>query len=206
MRKRDGRLIFSPTDLLVFFRSQFASWTDRFLVERPGTLTADASDSIQELLIQQGQEHERRYVASLSSLGTDVREPPPGARLADWTHVVMRRRARYPRWSPRSWRMGRNARSPTASRFAVDARTLELRSRRLQARKDAAAGVSDPARCVRRLARIRSGTPADVPNCHRWRRTIACHSNYGRLLPLPGAEGCIPRVSGIVPSRSAADS
>lgn len=90
MRKRDGRLFFSPTDLLVFFRSPFASWMDRFVVEQPAAFTPDALDSIHELLIQNGHEHERRYVASLSSLGTDVREPPPGARLADWTHVVMR--------------------------------------------------------------------------------------------------------------------
>lgn len=30
MYYRHGRLIFSPTDLTVFFESEFASWIDRF--------------------------------------------------------------------------------------------------------------------------------------------------------------------------------
>lgn len=79
MRRREGRLLFSPTDLLVYFESPFASWMDRRLVEEPGALTPDTPDSLRAVLIQHGQEHERRYVERMRAGGIAVHGPHAGA-------------------------------------------------------------------------------------------------------------------------------
>jgi uncharacterized protein len=78
MYKRDGRLVFSPSDINRFFESAFASWMDRYHVERPGTLKPDAAAQEMSLLAEMGAAHEKRYVDSLRAAGRQVWEPAPG--------------------------------------------------------------------------------------------------------------------------------
>jgi predicted RecB family nuclease len=76
MQRRDGRLIFSPSDINRFFESPFASWMDRFHLERPENLTPDAKDEEAQLLADEGTAHELRHLAALRAAGKDVWEPP----------------------------------------------------------------------------------------------------------------------------------
>ena len=76
MQRRADRLIFSPSDITRFFESPFASWMDRYRIERPATVTPDADSEEMTLLAEMGLAHERRHVASLRAAGGDVWEPP----------------------------------------------------------------------------------------------------------------------------------
>src|SRR5262249_31719647 len=62
MYKLNGQLIFSPSDLIVFMESDFASWMDRFHLEFPGEITPDESDETMKLLQQRGGQHESDYL------------------------------------------------------------------------------------------------------------------------------------------------
>jgi predicted RecB family nuclease len=86
MQKRSGHIIFSPTDINRFFESPFASWMDRFHLERPGVLTPDATDEEQQLLANMGTAHEGRHLETLRAAGKDVWEPPTGAESFDAKH------------------------------------------------------------------------------------------------------------------------
>lgn len=76
MQRRGDPLIFSPSDITRFFESPFASWMDRYRIERPGTVTPGAAGAEMTLLAAMGIAHEKRHVASLRAAGSDVWEPP----------------------------------------------------------------------------------------------------------------------------------
>lgn len=62
-KNKDGRLIFSPSDLMVFMESEFASWMDRLFRETPRKdmeFARDEADPALELLAKMGIEHEKR--------------------------------------------------------------------------------------------------------------------------------------------------
>jgi predicted RecB family nuclease len=75
MRKnKDGSLIYSPSDLIVFMESEFASWMDRFYAEFPGDLSPDSNDPSLQILRALGIEHEKNYLQKLKTSGLDVIE------------------------------------------------------------------------------------------------------------------------------------
>ena len=76
MQRRSGQLIFSPGDLCRFFESPFASWMDRFRVERPGAEVPDEVAPDQKLLAGIGQEHEKRHLTALRAAGRRIWEVP----------------------------------------------------------------------------------------------------------------------------------
>jgi uncharacterized protein len=78
MRKRSGRLVFSPSDLITYLESPFASWMDRFHLEHPGTLTPDPQTEDDALAASQGDRHEVAYLEQLRAAGRDVWTPPEG--------------------------------------------------------------------------------------------------------------------------------
>jgi len=49
-----GRIIFSPSDINVFFESAFASWMDRFHLEYPDAVKPDAPPDDKKLVAQDG--------------------------------------------------------------------------------------------------------------------------------------------------------
>jgi predicted RecB family nuclease len=59
MRYEEGRLVFSPTDLVRYLASPFGSWMDRYRLENPGALVPDQQTENQKLIAQTGNEHER---------------------------------------------------------------------------------------------------------------------------------------------------
>jgi predicted RecB family nuclease len=59
MKKRDGQLIFSPTDLIRYLASPFTSWMDRYNLENPGAVQPDKETEDEILVAQTGDQHER---------------------------------------------------------------------------------------------------------------------------------------------------
>ena len=54
MKKRAGQLIFSPTDLITYLASPFASWMERYHLENPGTVQPDKETEDAVLIAQTG--------------------------------------------------------------------------------------------------------------------------------------------------------
>lgn len=66
MKKQSGAIIFSPTDLIRYFESPFASWMDRFHLENPGAVTPDEKTEDQKLIAQTGDQHEQSALNEFS--------------------------------------------------------------------------------------------------------------------------------------------
>jgi predicted RecB family nuclease len=69
MKKRGNQIIFSPSDLVTFLASPFASWMDRYYLEHRDAVTPDPKDESLELIAKTGNEHESRI---LKEIRTDV--------------------------------------------------------------------------------------------------------------------------------------
>jgi len=59
MRKSAGRLRYAPSDLITFLASPFASWMDRYQLERPGAVEPDERTEEDALIAKTGAQHER---------------------------------------------------------------------------------------------------------------------------------------------------
>ena len=57
-RTGDGRWVFSPSDLITYSNSPFASWMDRYSHERPGEVFSDEESEDQQLIAKTGDAHE----------------------------------------------------------------------------------------------------------------------------------------------------
>jgi uncharacterized protein len=74
MKKQHGSLIFSPSDLVRYFASPFASWMDRYHLERPGEVKPDEETEDQKLIAETGNEHERNVLTELKFSEPGLRE------------------------------------------------------------------------------------------------------------------------------------
>ena len=59
MKKQSGIIIYSPTDLIRYLASPFASWLDRYHLENPDAITPDEQTEEEKLLSRTGDEHEQ---------------------------------------------------------------------------------------------------------------------------------------------------
>ena len=59
MKKQSGSIIYSPTDLIRYLASPFASWLDRYHLENPGAIKPDEQTEEEKLLSRTGDEHEQ---------------------------------------------------------------------------------------------------------------------------------------------------
>src|SRR4029453_3002171 len=70
MKKQSGIIIYSPTDLIRYLASPFASWQDRYYLENPEAIAPDKQTEEEELLSRTGDKHEQSvlggYKASTS--------------------------------------------------------------------------------------------------------------------------------------------
>ncbi len=70
MKKQSGIVIYSPTDLIRYLASPFASWLDRYYLENPDAIAPDKQTEEEELLSRTGDKHEQSvlggYKASTS--------------------------------------------------------------------------------------------------------------------------------------------
>ena len=74
MKYTDNHLVFSPSDLVRYSESNYASWMDRYNLENPGELEPDQVSEEQQLVINRGFDHEAAFLAELKEGGRDVLE------------------------------------------------------------------------------------------------------------------------------------
>jgi uncharacterized protein len=73
MHYLDHTLVFSPSDLMLFMASPFASWMERLTLEQPDHgIESDARDPLLQTLVNRGMQHERDYLAHLSAQGLSI--------------------------------------------------------------------------------------------------------------------------------------
>lgn len=71
-----GRLIYSPSDLVRYLASPFASWMDRYYLEHPDLATPDEFTEDAALMAQTGERHEQAVLKEFHSSGAKVVEIP----------------------------------------------------------------------------------------------------------------------------------
>ncbi len=76
MKKQSGSIIYSPTDLIRYLASPFASWLDRYHLENPGAITPDEQTEEEKLLSRTGDEHEQSVLNGYKASGCRVIEIP----------------------------------------------------------------------------------------------------------------------------------
>ena len=71
MKKQAGNLIYSPSDLVRYLASPFASWMDRYYLEHPDAITPDEASEDQKLVAHTGDNHEHAVLGEFqkSTLG-----------------------------------------------------------------------------------------------------------------------------------------
>jgi hypothetical protein len=74
MKLQNNTVTYSPSDLITFVKSPFASWMDRQYLEDLKSLTPDEDDPMLTVLARRGNEHEHQYLASLRTQDLDVCE------------------------------------------------------------------------------------------------------------------------------------
>lgn len=70
----EGNLVYSPSDLVRYLASPFASWMDRYYLENPEAVTPDEATEDERLIAQTGQEHERTVLSELKADAAGVVE------------------------------------------------------------------------------------------------------------------------------------
>jgi hypothetical protein len=83
MKKHCGKLLYSPSDLIRYLASPFASWMDRYYLENPGTVTPDEQTEDEELIAQTGNQHERTVLDEFKS------SIPPSDVEHRWGYLVL---------------------------------------------------------------------------------------------------------------------
>src|SRR6266545_948612 len=78
MQKRGNQLIYSPSDLIRFLDSPYASWMERFYLEFPDTIQPDEETAEQKLVARTGEQHEATYLNHLEHSGRKVFRVPRG--------------------------------------------------------------------------------------------------------------------------------
>ncbi len=76
MRKQCGQIVYSPTDLVRYAVSPFASWMDRYYLENPDAVKPDKETEDQRLIAQTGDQHERTVLDELKSSVSALVEIP----------------------------------------------------------------------------------------------------------------------------------
>lgn len=74
MKKSARQLIYSPSDLIRYLASPFASWMDRYYLENPGTVTPDTETESEKLIAETGNQYERVVLDVFKSSGRDLVE------------------------------------------------------------------------------------------------------------------------------------
>ncbi|GKS59467.1 hypothetical protein YTPLAS18_29940 [Nitrospira sp.] len=73
-KSTEGKLVYSPSDLVRYLASPFASWMDRYNLEYPGLVTPDKQSEDQQLIMDTGVRHEYAVLGDLKPSQADVVE------------------------------------------------------------------------------------------------------------------------------------
>src|SRR6058998_882382 len=69
MKKQSGTIIYSPSDLIRYLASPFASWLDRYYLENPDAITPDEQTDKEKVLSHAGDEHEQAVLNGYKASG-----------------------------------------------------------------------------------------------------------------------------------------
>src|SRR5438552_4375273 len=69
MKKDSGTIIYSPSDLIRYLASPFASWLDRYELENRGAIKPDEQTEEEKLLSRTGDEHEQSILSGYKASG-----------------------------------------------------------------------------------------------------------------------------------------
>lgn len=75
-RTESGELVFSPSDLIRYLKSPFASWMDRYHLEFPEAISPDPDTEDERLIAETGDKHEADVLADLRSTCPGLVEVP----------------------------------------------------------------------------------------------------------------------------------
>ena len=67
MKKNKNKIIYSPSDLIRYVASPFASWMDRYYLENHDKITPDQETEDQKLIAQTGDQHEQNVLEEFKS-------------------------------------------------------------------------------------------------------------------------------------------
>jgi len=74
MKKQSGKIIYSPSDLVRYVESPYASWMDRYYLENPKVVTPDEETEDQKLIAETGNKHEKEILRELKGAGINIAE------------------------------------------------------------------------------------------------------------------------------------
>jgi uncharacterized protein len=74
MRYEEGRLVYSPTDLIRYLASPFSSWMGRYHLENPCAVVPDRPTDEQRLIAQTGNQHEQNTLVEFRASIPDLIE------------------------------------------------------------------------------------------------------------------------------------
>ena len=96
MKKHSGRLVFSPSDLVTYLASPFASWMDRYHLENPDTLIPDEVTEDERLVAETGDAHEQTVLEELKATVPGLVEIPKAKTEAARTQTIAAINAKAP--------------------------------------------------------------------------------------------------------------
>lgn len=96
MKKHSGQLLYSPSDLIRYLASPFASWMDRYYLENPGKVSPDEESEDQILIAQTGDQHERIVLNEFKSSVESLVEIPKGQPVVARTMTLSAIRSKAP--------------------------------------------------------------------------------------------------------------
>jgi uncharacterized protein len=76
MKKHSSQILYSPSDLVLYLQSPFASWMDRYYLENPGAVIPDEETEDERLIAQTGDQHERAVLDELRVSHADLVDGP----------------------------------------------------------------------------------------------------------------------------------
>lgn len=74
MKKSSNQLVYSPSDLVTYVKSPFASWMDRYNVEYPGSIKPDEKTPDQKLIAETGDKHEQMMLEEFKTSFSNLKE------------------------------------------------------------------------------------------------------------------------------------
>jgi uncharacterized protein len=96
MKKHCGKLLYSPSDLVRYLASPFASWMDRYYLEKPGTITPDEATEDEKLIALTGYHHERMVLDEFKSSAANLIEVPTDDPVVAQTRTLSAINAKAP--------------------------------------------------------------------------------------------------------------
>ncbi|MBS1503706.1 MAG: TM0106 family RecB-like putative nuclease, partial [Bacteroidetes bacterium] len=94
MKRSANKIIYSPSDLIRYLASPFASWMDRYRLENPDLVSPDPETEDQRLVARTGDEHEKAVLAELENSGlaiAKIEERDFAAAVADTQKAIAQR-------------------------------------------------------------------------------------------------------------------